>query len=265
MSIDSATLGLLLGQPGECRLTLSGSNLLLSPYNGNRININGTLFTIPAAGITLAPTGATVNTTYYIYLYNNAGTLALEQSTTGHETDSNSGNEIKSGDATRTLVGMARAVSGPSWVDSSTQRFVRSWFNPVTGCGQTFFTAPRTTTSNTFVEVDSEIRFEFVVFAGEVVHVTACGDVRNDTVSQNTGTAIGFDGTTPEEGSMLPAASISNARMATSVTTVKAGLSEGYHYATILGRTDTTTATATWHGSTTVANRFSLQAAILRQ
>lgn len=96
-----------IGQPGECKLTFSGSNLLLSPYNGNRIVVNDALYAIPSAGIILAATGATANTTYYVYVYDNAGTLTLERSTTGHATDSNNGIEIKSGDATRVLVGMA--------------------------------------------------------------------------------------------------------------------------------------------------------------
>jgi hypothetical protein len=43
--------------PGQCRLTLSSSNLLLSPYNGNKLLINGRYETIPSAGITLPPDG----------------------------------------------------------------------------------------------------------------------------------------------------------------------------------------------------------------
>jgi hypothetical protein len=55
--------------------------------------------------------GSTVaaNTTYYVYVFNNAGTLALDFCSTGHATSTTAGNvgtEIKSGDNTRTLVGM---------------------------------------------------------------------------------------------------------------------------------------------------------------
>jgi len=128
LSIDKDILNLLLGQPGECRLILSSGNLVLTPYNGNRIRINNAIYETPSGGVSLAATGATADTTYFIYVYDNAGTLTLERSTTGHSTHTN-GIEIKSGDATRTLVGMARAITGPAWVDSTSQRFVLSWFN----------------------------------------------------------------------------------------------------------------------------------------
>ena len=42
---------------GQCRLALSGGNLLLSPYSGNNLNINGTPQAIPSAGVSLSPSG----------------------------------------------------------------------------------------------------------------------------------------------------------------------------------------------------------------
>lgn len=77
----------------------------------------------------LAPTGTSVSVTYYIYAYMNSGVMALEYSTTGHSTDSGTGVEIKTGDPTRTLVGMARTGAGPAWVDTTAAKFVISWFN----------------------------------------------------------------------------------------------------------------------------------------
>jgi hypothetical protein len=46
-----------LGAWGQCYLSVSGGNLVLKPYNGNRLTINGVVQTIPAAGVTLAPAG----------------------------------------------------------------------------------------------------------------------------------------------------------------------------------------------------------------
>jgi len=257
-----------VGVSGSGRFVyVSSSELQFRPYNGNRIEIGGVGRRIPAAGVSFATSGLTANTTYYAYVWWDTSTTSMkgELSTTGHITDADVGMEVKSGDATRTLVGMARTNGSGQFVDSASQQFVRSWFNPVVGHGQTFFTASHTTTSNAFVEINSEIRFEFVIFANEVVHATACGDVRNNSVGQNTGTAIGFDGVVPEDGEMAPSEAIVNARMALSVTTIKSGLAEGYHYATVLGFSGNTSATATWVGSNTVADRFSLQAAIWRQ
>lgn len=114
---------------GQCRLTKSGANLLLSPLNGNKLIINGTAQAVPSAGVTLAPTGLSAGTNYYIYAWMNAGTMTLEASTTTHAKDATTGVEIKNGDATRTLVGLVRVVTGPAFADSATQRNVVSWFN----------------------------------------------------------------------------------------------------------------------------------------
>lgn len=94
----------------QCRLVKSGANLLLQPYNGNRLMINGIAQTIPSSGVSFAATGLTAGTTYFIYAYMNGSTMALEASTTGHSADTATGMEVKTGDSSRTLVGMARPV-----------------------------------------------------------------------------------------------------------------------------------------------------------
>lgn len=110
--------------PGQCRLVLSGGNLVLQPYNGNRLSIAGTARAIPAAGISLAPAGTVAGTLYYIYAAWVGGAVVLEASTTGHATDAATGVEIKTGDASRTLVGMAVPAAGPAWATDQ----VASWF-----------------------------------------------------------------------------------------------------------------------------------------
>ncbi|PKU23165.1 hypothetical protein [Telmatospirillum siberiense] len=117
-------------QHGQCRLVLSGSNLLLSPYNGKRLIVGGVMRTVPAAGVSLSPIGLTAGTVYYIYAYmTSGGEMALEASTTSHGTDSSTGVEIKAGDASRTLVGMACPQTGPVFVQSPNAVGVLSWFN----------------------------------------------------------------------------------------------------------------------------------------
>jgi hypothetical protein len=111
----------------QCQLIKSGSNIVLLPYGGNQISINGVVYTIPSAGVSLAPP-ADSGVNYHIYVYNNSGTLALEASTTAPVVDSGKGLHIKSGDATRTHVGLARTVSS-AWVDTLERRLVCSRYN----------------------------------------------------------------------------------------------------------------------------------------
>lgn len=150
---------------GECRLTLSSSNLVLESFNGNKININETVEEIPPNGITLPDTNLLEDTIYYIYAYmdGDPASMKLEASTTGHATHTN-GVEIKNGDSTRTLVGMARTNASANWVDSDTQVFVLSYFNRIKKIGASSLSANRSTSSNTLVEIDPEIRVEFLTW-----------------------------------------------------------------------------------------------------
>lgn len=115
------------------------------PYKGDLIKINGLIYHIPAAGITAVATSCFVNGvtgaltaggTYFVYVFNNGGVLALDFSLTGHvasTTGGNVGTEIKSGDDTRTLVGIVRtsgtAPSSNSFSNDVASRLVRPWFN----------------------------------------------------------------------------------------------------------------------------------------
>lgn len=232
---------------GQCRLTKSGSNLLLSPYNGNVIIINGAPEIIPSAGVTLSPSGTANNTSYYIYAYMSGTTMTLEYSATTYVTNSTTGVATKNGDATRSLVGMARTDGSAAWVDSVTQRFTISYFNRRNIEVVNNFTTTRTTTSTSFVEVNSEIRNEFLVWPDEAVTVSFNGTNRCSGTSNDTVTSIGFDGTTAEDAFAYIAAT-ANILTPCSVVVNKT-LSEGYHYATLLGKV--TAGTAEW---TTNAN-----------
>lgn len=95
------------------RLTLSGASLLFSPLVHNLIPINGRYEVIPDAGVTLAIGAAAAATLYYIYAYMSGSTMTLEFSATGYSTQAGTGVPIKTGDATRTLVGLARSPAQP--------------------------------------------------------------------------------------------------------------------------------------------------------
>ena len=111
---------------GQVILFKSGANLVLSPWNGNQLTINGVNRIVPSSGISLAPTGLP-NSLHYIYAYWTGAAIAMEASTTAPVTDAN-GWRIKTGDVTRTLVGMAQ-VSSSAFLDTQAARFVASWFN----------------------------------------------------------------------------------------------------------------------------------------
>jgi hypothetical protein len=239
--VDSA------GGHGECVLALTGGNLVLSPKNGNALRVAGVSCTIPDAGVSLAPTGFTVGGNYYIYAVATAGVItSLEANATAYAVSTTAGNKgvvTKSGDNTRTLVGFARAVTGPAWASTDAQRFVRSWFNDPGIYNFNTFTTTRTTTSTSFVEINSEIRIEALIWAGETWDVTEyVAGFFNSVTNSNSWSAIGFNGsTTPEKNGVLTTiiGSIVGTAFGAGATVPKSGLTEGYNYATVLGKTDT--------------------------
>lgn len=248
--------GNLAKMHGQCRLAKSGANLVLSPFNGNKLMINGVVQTIPAAGVSLAATGLTANNPYFIYAYMNGSTMTLEASATGHSTDATTGVEIKTGDATRTLVGQARTIAGPAWQDTSTQRFVLSWFNRRQVSGLSFFTADRSTTSASYVELNSEIRVEFLSWGDEGVVLSAQGGMGTSQTSPIGYVAIAVDSTSTAADAS-GRYQVVNTDVAFGITYNTPILSEGYHYATILALISGG-ATTSLRGSATTGQRTTL-------
>lgn len=163
------------GARGQCVLGLVSTNLVLSPYKGIVLTFPAGDAVVPSAGVSLAASGLSPDTTYFIYAVQTAGVVtSLEASATGHVTDAGTGIEVKSGDATRVLVGMARTVTGPAWADSTAKRLVRSWFNDrgIAGSGTA---AGGNTTSISYVEANTAMRFEFLVWALEPTHMSYYG------------------------------------------------------------------------------------------
>lgn len=125
--------------PNECRLEWVSGNAKLSRYNGRYVTVNGVVYDLPAAGITLAPPGPTF-TYYYIYLFWNGSALVLEASTTGYVTNATTGALNKNGDATRALVGAAYSYNPGLWftaqvtainsVYNPQRKFISSYGNP---------------------------------------------------------------------------------------------------------------------------------------
>lgn len=260
----------LLGH-GQCRLVKSGVNLLLQPFNGNKLIINGQAQKIPSAGVTITPASlpakaggfvptnltaaaGTYNITtaaahnlavgdsgwmalytapagtpqlafnftvasvlsatvftfvfgaatitsgaatggggalLYHYAYMNAGVMAIESVSTGHSTDATTGVEIKTGDATRTLIGMS---IGGAFTDQPQMQYVRSWFNRMPIKGYQALQAARSTTSTTVVETNAADRCQFLLWANEYIHLSSACNCYSSLVGALISLTAGFDG-----------------------------------------------------------------------
>lgn len=258
----SGTSSLTSVDPPHCgKLARSSSTALtFTPFNGDLIRIQGVLYQIPSAGIAgLANTSVFVNgssgsslsasTLYYVYAFINSGTVTADFSTTAHATSSTAGNigtEVKSGDETRTLIGMIRTNGSSQFVDSNTQRFVLSYYNRRAVVGVSNNTATRSTSSTTFVEFNSEMRVEFLCWSDEVTSAHIVGSGYPGAGSTTIYFAIAFDdGTTPENGMCTLSDGTGGAQRPIACSAFRI-LSEGYHFATISGAADSSTSNLYW-------------------
>ncbi len=218
-------------------LQKSGANLILAPRNGNRIVINGALQTIPDGGVGLPPGGLTPNTTYPIYAYMSAPTtMALEARAAPRATQAGTGIEILAGDPTRSFIGTARTNAATAWVDTNTQRFVKSWFNRDWRGLDKQLAASSTGSTGAYVELDPASRLEFLVFAGEAVDVKVNASSYNTTGTGQMFTSVGFDGVSNETSLVAFCyATQPSDILSAAGSMMKSGLAEGYHYATVLG------------------------------
>jgi hypothetical protein len=234
----------------NCRLTKSGANLLLSRFAGTLLSIDGNAETIPSGGVTLAATGVTVGADRYIYAYMATGVMTLEASATAWAVDATSGMPVKSGDPTRTLVGMARAITGPAWQDDEKQRFVRSYWNDQGVRGHSAFTAQRSVANATPAEIDTEIRIEFLTWGEEIPHFEIQGTTRANSAGGQVFSQMAIDGATVD--CKTTSRIEGTASFGGSFTLWNPlRLSEGYHYLTLFGASDSGAITAIWDGGAT--------------
>ncbi|OJW26185.1 MAG: hypothetical protein BGO49_00300 [Planctomycetales bacterium 71-10] len=217
------------GGHGECRLGLSGGSLVLTGIGLGRMRWpDGSSRRVTQSETPLAATGNANSTLYYIYLPK-AG--PIEKSTTGYVIDS-SGIAVKSGDASRVLVGMARSTSSGAWADSATQRFVLSHFNRRPLHLFVGIAANRSTGSTSIVEVglSASERIEFLTWADMPAILSMSGRIANSTANYAARIALWLDGAVPNKGeftqSRTTAGDISHAQ----ISMCPFLLSEGYHY-----------------------------------
>ena len=192
---------------------VSATSLSFKPFKGDLIKVNGSLYSIPSAGIAgLANTGVYLNGVagqnlianqlYYVYVFNNAGVLTADFSTI-HATSATAGNvgtEIKSGDDTRSLIGMVYTNASAQFASSLTSRTVISWANRRRIAFAGASTAGLTTTSTSLGELTSAARAVLLTWALEAVQCNAGGVVQNNVVDGLCSVNIGLDGATAVAG-----------------------------------------------------------------
>jgi hypothetical protein len=177
--IDASARAASVGH-GRCRLSLIAGNLILAPYNGNGIVINGVLYPLPAAGVSLSSAGLSANTFYYIYAQAPSGVsgpvVQLTAFTTGHATDAN-GIEVMSGSPMNTLVGAAMTNALGQFVDQDGQRLVLSWFNRMIKRSVTAMVSPTTvfTSGGAFHEPSTVFRNNFISWLDEDIQAEFFG------------------------------------------------------------------------------------------
>ncbi|OZI31729.1 hypothetical protein CAL29_28050 [Bordetella genomosp. 10] len=133
MEWDGSRYVVLLREHGQCQFRfVSAQWCCLYPYNGNGLIINGRQYRIPAAGVALAIGALGGAGSYFVFAKDDgAGEIALEAVPTGsisHATHTD-GVEIKAGDPSRTLVGMAYRNASAQFQFDSNIRGVASWHN----------------------------------------------------------------------------------------------------------------------------------------
>lgn len=262
-----------VGPTNSGYFSTSTTNASFKPKNGDLIRINTAVYQIPAAGIagcdgsTNAFSGSNVfvngttaqnlssTTFYYVYAFVNSGTVTCDFRTdgNGHEPDTTSGNigtevRISSGttpDPSRTLIGAVYTGSS-TFVAMQTI----SWFNRVSKTQTTVFSTNRTTTSTSFVEINSEIRNGFVSWSTEAIFYSVGGMVQNTTLSNCEITGVGFNGTSAEVPQITGCENTSGFPYGAPISSAKSGLTEAQgNYATVLGLVNG--GTGTWFGGQT--------------
>ena len=262
--VNLATAGVPVFSCGQFQYSTT-TVVKLVPMNGNLVAFpSGAVTAIPSAGISSTITSAYLNgvasqslaatTVYYAYLWNQGSASSpnyvIDWSTTSHATDTTTGIEIKSGDATRVLVGMIRTNAGPVIADTATARLVASWHNRRQRYVTNVFSADRSTSATGYTELNSEIRCTFVTW-GDSVDIAYSGNA-----SSSSGTISIFGGPSVDGASTGFPASKANASTTGQIITAAGVMAatEGYHYLTYMGAVNT--GTGVWD-STSQMSRLS--------
>lgn len=213
---------------GQCRFVyVSATECRLMPYDGNGLVINGRQYRIPSGGVPLpiAAVAGANGTANYVYAKDDgSGGISLEGVTTGHARHSD-GVEIKSGDFTRTLVGMSfKNASGQFQFDGVIPG-VASWFNRYSnvGRGNAYIAG---TASTSPVSVAPAVNAW--VWSGEALEYGTAGVISSDTAGVAPSLVMFVDGVA--DVATYGTVPTANGAISAGLYAAKTGLVEGFHY-----------------------------------
>ena len=228
---------------GQCRLNYSSATqVIVSPFNGNLIQVAGRLYQIPSAGVTGSNSGLSASTLYYVYLYSNSGTLTIDFSTTAPATDTTAGNvgvQIMTGNNSYSLVGMVYTNASAQFVQNLGAAVtpyigVLSYFNRRTLCAWNASGGSYSTTSTgSYVELSTAWRITFLTWNDELVDCRASGYGYNNTTGQYANVAVGVDG--GADSSVTSNYYAQGGGTLAMFAEAVFNLSQGNHYSTIYG------------------------------
>jgi hypothetical protein len=152
-------------------------------------------------------------------------------------------------------VGQAKIIAGPAWTDTATQRFVLSWFNRRPIAVANNFSTSRSTASATFVEVNSEVRSEFLLWSGDSVYcgINVLAQISTSGATAQGGVGVDITSGTPNGGEGWITAPVGGFDGSFGGTVAVSGLAEGAHFVTVLAKVDTGSTTLFQNGSVTTA------------
>ena len=173
---------------------------------------------------------------------------------------STSGVELQDDDVHATLVGMCYVGASHTINDTSEKRDCASWYNRGIKTCVKSFASDHTTTSTSYTELSSEIECEFVTWGKgdpvgtEDLQWSISGMVKNNTGGDGAALSVRFDAMTPvepQETGMINSIVATNG-LPFSDSGSKSDLTEGKHYATLVGKA-ITGGTVTVFGNTAPA------------
>ena len=237
---------------GECYFRLVGGVPTLERVGFGRVTVNGKTIQLPTAGVTNTSGSIGASVLRYFYL-DDTGALIL--SATGYVLSG--GVPVKSDDATKTLVGMARTNGAGTWELSA------SYYNRRLTVLSAPYTTTRSTASATAQEISSNERVGFLSW-GDGWSCTLLANLDfYCTAAATTETVARLDGSTDIEGSYMRVGVVSaevNTPRGKQIAAAFAEPAHGYHYVSLFG--NTTAGSLTIVGGATAGKRSSLALAL---
>lgn len=215
------------------------------PYRGARVALyDGSTWRYYSMSSTpsYALAGRTAGTNYDVFLYNNAGTPAIESPPTAWTNDTTratalttqNGILVKSGDATRRYIGTFRATAATTTVDTSSQRFVWSYYNREPRFMVRLETTNNWTGTNAISAMNGSAAniVEFVVGVNEVLLTgrVLAAHIGTNATARTVASSLCIDNNNATDLDIYGSRSLNVARVQTQATGYEYPAAAGYHY-----------------------------------